>query len=260
MISQTTLNLIRSLLDEGLGNAEITKRVRKFGKATPVEVKKAIDTIIDEEAVQSESEDQGSAFDLNDNNSDATSHVEDDDSDDSDYVEDEDEDEDEDAYADDEDEDIEMSDASSSSSESTCDYDDTIPANETKKNARIYLTRRPEAGETEPDFDLIQATPLGQGLFQITYYYDVHKNCISKCKVKNRFVCNIPEMIGYVLQVLKLVSIDKQPFRDAEIMLPFYPTVSLTPSSLKKTSKRKLIANLMAIYALQADRDISNTD
>jgi hypothetical protein len=47
---------------------------------------------------------------------------------------------------------------------------------------------------------------------------------------------------------MKLVAIDAKPFREMEFSVPFHPTVSMTPETLKSKSKRAILGRMIRSY------------
>jgi hypothetical protein len=246
---------IQNLVEQGLGNREILKKVnalrRSQGKSTTTynEVCKIVDEIEVDTATEkivanilAQMSDGVPAprgvtvtmtinelSDSDDSDDDSEYVPEDDDDDSSD-------DEDDDFLVPEDDSDDDSED--SSDSEESEDVDDPL----LRKSARIYFNH--DHGEY---YDEITIRPIEDGTFHVVFEYD-KKSKKDMSTAYTAFEGSADAVEEYIRHILQVTAIDDKPYKEIEFDVPFYPAISTVPASLLKKTKRSIIAKMFREY------------
>jgi hypothetical protein len=246
-LSATAISFIRELLNDGNSDIQICRIVRRKWPFIPNKsIRDCINRIMDEEdetASEASSTDSEPAMDIEEYDSD--------DSSDEDYVPEEDSDsesEDEDDEEDPTSEDEEVKEDNEEVKEAIPSHlffnekGDVLPTQKPAKGlselhqAHLYIEH------TDDRVDHINIKPNGQGTFELRIMYD------SAAKHHNFFEADIPHVIEYLNQVLSMLMIDQMPFKMVEVMVPFFPSIVVTPDSFRMENHRIIILRAFHQY------------
>lgn len=145
----------------------------------------------------------------------------DDSSDDSSYISSETSDSDQDSYA--------TSDSDGSSSDSSSDDHDRI-----RRTARIYMNH--EHGDYYDEIDLYRD---GDEV-RVDYYYDRTCRHDDSC-LMNTYSGSVDAVMTHIGRSLRFLAIDRKPYSEIEIDIPFYPSISLVPVDCGKKARRNTV-------------------
>jgi hypothetical protein len=226
---------IKAMLEDGLSNREIASSINKLRREnaestlTVARISKIVNELMEEEEAEQEQE-AVSVY------SDSSSEVSDD-SKDLDYE------------PDDEEESDDGSSCSSGSSETTVDYDTTIPEKLLCKSAHLSLYHK-EAVVTH--YDLIKVTPVYNDLFEVHCFYDRRDNSDYSC-LQSKWYGTAEEVKEYVTLMMKMIAYDQKPFGEFEVCIPYFPSVSFVPKTMRSKSKRNLITTALDQFMYDAN-------
>ncbi len=254
ILSTAAVSFIREMLNDGNSDAQISRIVRRKWPFIPNKsIRDCINRIIDEEdETASESTDSEPAMDVEEYDSD--------DSSDEDYVPEEDDDDDsdnDDLDTDEEDEedeteknhhilldetsgDVKFEKSDEESPHMLFNEDGatkfTSPAEKTRelRQAQLFIDH------TDNRVDHINIRPNDHGHFDVTIKYD------SGEKYHNFFEADTAHVIDYLNQTLSMLMIDQMPFKKVEVMVPFFPSIAVTPDAFREEHSRIII--LRAFY------------
>jgi hypothetical protein len=109
-----------------------------------------------------------------------------------------------------------------------------VPENPVRTTARIYLNH--EHGDF---YDEILMRRDGDQI-KLTYSYDRKSNSDTDCST-NIFHGSVDEIVAYAGRILRLLAIDRKPYSEIEVDIPFYPAISVVSSDLLKKPRRTMI-------------------
>ena len=170
----------------------------------------------------------------------------DDDSDDSDYVDESDDDSDDSDYVDESDDD---SDDSDSDSDDDSDDDETEVVELTRRSMVIHLDQK--GVEIS---DKITITGAKSGGFIIRYDYDMKPESTKRRAYNDWHTADRMEVVGYIGTLLDFVAMDDNPYKQAEIDIPFFPSVTLTPETLRCACVRQRVGSAVADFLYEIEK------
>ncbi len=248
-LSAAAISFIRELLNDGNSDIQICRIVRRKWPFIPNKsIRDCINRIMDEEdetASEASSTDSEPAMDIEEYDSD--------DSSDEDYVPEEDSD----SESDDDEEDpaSEDEEVKEDNEEVKEEVKEAIPSHLFfNEKGDVLPTQKPAKGlselhqahlyieHTDDRVDHINIKPNGQGTFELRIMYD------SASKHHNFFEADIPHVIEYLNQVLSMLMIDQMPFKMVEVMVPFFPSIVVTPDSFRMENHRIIILRAFHQY------------
>ncbi len=222
---------IKELLNDGLSDSEIVRAIRREANTTRAwpemsfsRIKQFINKALEESeeaSVASEtSESEAPSFDS--------------DEEDEEYVppaEEESDSEDEDFLVPEESED------ESEESEETEDSSETEEAEECRV-ARFFFDH------ADGTMDRLSIETNSDGTFAAEMAYDL-SSTYAYPKRANFFEADKDAMDLYVADILRMIAVDDLPFKSVEVVLPFFPNITLTPKKLQKKSVRRVVRSAL---------------